>query len=109
MTIDISERGPALVVSLSGTVGMVELEHVDGELARLADRKPKLVVLELSRVSVMGSCVMGSLVGFRRDVASGGGVVNLAAVPPAVRESFRRAMLDRLFKIYDSVQAAINL
>jgi anti-anti-sigma factor len=98
-----------VVVGLSGTIGMAELEQVDGQLARVADGKPRLVVLDLSKVTMIGSCVMGSLVGFRRDVARHGGTVLLAAATPMVKESLRRALLDRLFKIHDTVNAAISV
>jgi anti-anti-sigma factor len=108
LKIDVTQVGTAVVVGLSGSISMTELEQIDGNLARVADGKPRLVVLDLSRVSMMGSCVMGSLVGFRRDVGRSGGAVHLAAATPMVRESLHRALLDRLFKIHNTVESAIQ-
>jgi anti-anti-sigma factor len=106
--IDVTETGPAIVVKLKGTIGVVEVTVVDAELAKIAARTPPLVVLDLSGLMMIGSSAMGSLVGFRKDITKAGGVVRMAAVPPIVRESFRRALLDKLFKFFDSVPGAID-
>ena len=106
--IEITESGPALVVALKGSIGIIEVDLLDAQFSKLADQKPALVVLDLSGLSMMGSSAMGSLIGFRRDVAKSGGIMRMAAVSPIVRESFKRALLDKLFKVFDTVQAAID-
>lgn len=106
--IAVTEAGSTVIVALKGTIGMVEVDLIDAQLGRIADKKPPLVVLDLSGLSMIGSSAMGSLVGFRKDITKAGGVVRMAAVPPIVRESFKRALLDKLFKTFDTVQGAID-
>ncbi|MDB5327384.1 MAG: anti-anti-sigma factor [Phycisphaerales bacterium] len=105
---EITESCSTTIVALKGTIGIVEVDLLDAQLGSIADKKPALVVLDLAGLSMIGSSAMGSLIGFRRDVAKSGGVVRMAAVSPIVRESFKRSLLDKLFKIFDTVQAAID-
>lgn len=104
----VSQSGPAVVVALSGTLGLIEVDLLEGQFVKIADTRPSLVVVDLSAVQMMGSSAIGSLVGFRGDIAKSGGVVRLAAVTPLVLESLKRALLDKLFKIYDTVQQAVD-
>ncbi len=98
----------AHIVAIKGSIGMLEVDQVDSHLARLANQKPTLVIIDLAGVSMIGSSAMGSLVGFRRDISKNGGQVRLARVSPLVFESLKRAMFDRLFKIFDTVENAVN-
>ncbi len=104
--VEIVESDRMVVAALKGTIGVVEVDRLDAALGAIADKKPRLVVLDLSQLSMMGSSAMGSLVGFRRDIGKAGGVCRMAGVSPVVRESFKRALLDKLFKLYDTVDAA---
>ena len=96
-----------VVLPLHGVIGMTAIEILDAQLARIADQKPKLVVVDLSAVTMIASSAMGSLIGFRRELSRSGGAVVLAGITPQIGESLKRANLHMLFKICATVSEAL--
>jgi anti-anti-sigma factor len=105
--ISVTRADSAVIVRLNGSLGMQELAPLDAQLARIADERPQLVVVDLSAVEIIASCGMGSLIAFRREVSQSGGAVVLAAATPQVGESLRRAFLNKLFRICATVPEAL--
>jgi anti-anti-sigma regulatory factor len=62
----------------------------------------------MAQLSFVASVVMGALIQFRRGLLPYGGKVILAALQPAVLESFRAARLLDLFESADSVDQAFG-
>lgn len=94
-------------MSLSGDIGLLEVDALTEKFMSLIQAKPALVVLDLSAVTMIASAGMGAMTAFKRDLGKQAGQVRLAAATPLIRESLHRAMVDRIFQIYDTVDAAL--
>jgi anti-anti-sigma factor len=104
----ISEHPQGIVVKLSGDIGMLEIDALAARFKQILERKPKLVVLDLSGVGMLASAGIGSMIALRRDLGKTGGAVRLAAIRPQVKESLRRALVDRIVQMFDTVEAALS-
>jgi anti-anti-sigma factor len=96
----------ATVVSAAGEA-VVDLEPLVSTLQTVGARRPQAVVIDLSQLTFMSSLAMGVILAFRRNVLAHGGRVKVAAVQPLVLDSFRRARLDKVFDLVDSVDVAL--
>ena len=94
-------------MSLNGDIGLLEVDALTDQFMSLIAAKPTLVVLDLAAVTMVASAGMGAMTAFLRDLGKQGGKVRLAAATPLVRESLHRALVDRIFQIYDTVDAAL--
>jgi serine/threonine-protein kinase RsbW len=106
--VDIKEVPKGTIVALQGDIGMLEVDALTAQFLKLLELKPALVVLDLSKVAMIASAGMGAMIAFRRDIGKVGGNMRLAAVTPQVREALRRALFDRLFQFYETVELALN-
>jgi anti-sigma B factor antagonist len=104
----ISEHPQGIVVKFAGDIGMIEVDALAAHFKRILERKPKLVVIDLSGVGMLASAGIGSIIALRRDLGKTGGAVRLAATRPQVRESLRRALVDRIVQMFDTVEAALG-
>jgi anti-anti-sigma factor len=104
---DVTESAQAVVVAIGGEVGMLEVDALSRGFKGVLDRSPSLVVLDLSGVSMIASAGMGAMIALRRDIAKAGGNVRLAAIRPQVREALRRALFERIFQMFQTVEAAL--
>jgi anti-sigma B factor antagonist len=104
--VDQGECNGAVVLGISGDVGMLEYEAVSDTFRDVLANSPGLIVLDLAGVGMIASAGMAAMVALRRDAGKYGGKVRLAAVPPLVREALRRALFERIFEFFDTVEAA---
>jgi anti-anti-sigma factor len=65
------------------------------------------VVVDLSKVQILPSMALGSLVGISKNCAARGQTLKLAAASPTLRQVFALTRLDRAFTLVDSVEAAL--
>jgi len=98
---------PTVVVAAKGEA-VVDLEPLVSALQTVGTRKPQNVVVDLSQLSFMSSLAMGVILAFRRNILAHGGKVRVAAVQPLVLDSFRRARLDKVFDLADSLESALK-
>ncbi len=104
-----AEQTPrGLVARIAGEIHVDDVDELDRQLHLLAVLKPKLAVLDLSRVPFISSMAIGALVRFRNQVAESGGRVALAGMQKNVDESFLHTGLDRVFALHGSVAEAID-
>jgi anti-sigma B factor antagonist len=87
---------------------MVEVNDLMASFRQVLEGKPAGIVLDLAGVPMIASAGMGTMIALRRDAAKINATVRLAAVRPQVREALRRALFDRIFQFYDTVEAAIG-
>jgi len=66
------------------------------------------VVVDLSRVQLLPSMALGSLVQISKSCATRQQTLKLAAASPNLRQVFTITRLDRLFTLVDSVDAALK-
>jgi anti-anti-sigma factor len=87
------EDGGTFVVTPHGDAGFRQSELLGEALASVAARRPRRVVLNLSRLSFISSVGMGVLISFKHALARDGATLTLAEVPPRIAESLRAARL----------------
>jgi anti-sigma B factor antagonist len=107
--VDVRDVAKGTIVALQGDIGMLEVDALTAQFLKLLERKPALVVLDLAGVSMIASAGMGAMIALRRDLGRVGGNMRLAAVTPQVKEALRRALFDRLFQFYDTVELAMQV
>jgi anti-anti-sigma factor len=88
---------------------VVELEPLVTTLQNIGAKRPPLVVLHLKDLSFISSLAMGVMLAFRRSVLAGGGKVKVAAMQPLVLDSFKRARLDKVFEIHETLDGAMSV
>jgi anti-anti-sigma factor len=99
-----AEQTPAgFVVHLSGDADGEQVEELDRHLRLIINLDPKLVVMDLTRLNFISSVGMGLLVRIQNQLKEKGGRLVLAAARPLVREALRRAALQKLFEMFDSL------
>jgi anti-anti-sigma factor len=97
---------PVVVVTVKGEA-VVDLEPLVSTLQTVSARRPPRSVLNLRDLSFISSLAMGVMLAYRRSVMAGGGKVKVAAMQKLVLDSFKRARLDRVFEIVDTLEDAL--
>ena len=108
MQMTASEVGNTLVV-------VIEDRRIDAAVAvRFKDRMQELtqnpkqrVVLDLSNVEFLDSSGLGAVVGSMKQLGRNR-QLDLAGLTPTVDKVFRITRMDRVFKIYDTSEAALQ-
>jgi anti-sigma B factor antagonist len=111
-TVERTADGDALVARAQ--VKMVDdealktlIRHIDEASGASAPAGVQLVVLELSKVTILPSMALGLLVQIANKCKAREQRLRLAGVPPQVRQVFSITRLDRVFQFADSVDAAL--
>ena len=104
---DDDTSAPLVVVTISGEA-VVELEPLVSGLQSVAESHPQRVVLDLSGLSFMSSLAMGVVLAFRRHVLAQNGSLKVAAVQKMVLDSFKRARLDKVFELTETLDGALT-
>jgi anti-sigma B factor antagonist len=107
MDVDFQERAGGLVVTPLGE--RLDAQAAPGFRQTVSERvagKP-LVVLALERVSFMDSSGLAALISILKRVATGG-QVRLAGVSPAVASLLKLTRMERVFPVFDTVDAALR-
>ncbi|MFI5378739.1 MAG: STAS domain-containing protein [Tepidisphaerales bacterium] len=105
--VEIQQTDDAVVVRLGGDFGQPEADILDQQLPPLAEKKPRVVVFDLSRVTLMASVALGSIMALNRTVRKNGGKVRLAAPGRNVLGALRFTRIDDILEICASVDAAM--
>jgi anti-sigma B factor antagonist len=108
LTIQIEQRPAAAVVKLAGEAGQEEADDLAKQLQSVLDAPTNLVVLDLSDLAYIASLGIGPLVSFRNEMTRQGRRVVITAPPSLVRETLRRASLQRIFGIYSTLEEALS-
>jgi anti-sigma B factor antagonist/stage II sporulation protein AA (anti-sigma F factor antagonist) len=97
------QTAAGFVVHLAGDADGEQVDELDRQLRLISNLKPKLLVLDLAKLNFLSSVGMGLLVRIQNQLKDSGGRLVLAAPRPLIREALRRAALQRIFEIRDSV------
>ncbi|HWE94271.1 MAG TPA: STAS domain-containing protein [Tepidisphaeraceae bacterium] len=98
----VSEIGDATVVELSlpQALDSEEFDRLNEALLSLLGERPEgRWVLDLSRLSYMGSSALGLMVNLRQRVKQGGGKLVLCGISTRLMQIFQTCCLERLFTI----------
>jgi anti-anti-sigma factor len=102
----IDRPGGAVVIHLTGELDLYNASDVRSVLADEAAREPERIVVDLSAVGFIDSTALGVLVEAHGKATSGAFL--LAAPAGETRRALEISGLDRHFRLYDSVEAALS-
>ena len=98
------------LVALSGTGGGTPdaTELTEKALAKAVEQRPRVLVLDLSRLSYLSTVTLGQMLVAHASVARYGGRVRIAAPHPRVYEVLRITKLYRILPVYPTVPGALG-
>lgn len=114
-----SQQPPAISIERKDDVVVLHIEarnldeqntqRVHEEIAAEVERSPALpFVLDLDKVKFLPSLTLGAMVKLGNDFRSRGQRLLLAGAQPTVKQVITITRLDRVFEIFETVDAAIN-
>src|SRR4030095_214569 len=95
------------VLSLEGDIDLHVSPAVTESLNAMIKKKPKRIVVDLSRATYIDSSGMAALILAMQEVEAYGGKVFLSGLPEPLRSIFETSRLDRTFRIFPDVDAAL--
>jgi anti-anti-sigma factor len=107
LNIDVAEVGQAQVVTLTGEGSAANAMSLEMAVTRLCAVRPRAVVLDLSRLAYIASLCMGCLVALRRSITSHGGTVRIAGASDEVATAMRRAKLDLILPMDQTIAESL--
>jgi anti-sigma B factor antagonist len=107
LAIEIHPRPSAIIVALSGSADLPGSDELERKLTILLAQRPTRLIFDFSRLTMLSSMAMGSLLRSKHAIERSGGRVSLVGVSGNVLDSLRRARLADLFSLYESVDAAV--
>lgn len=101
----ISNPDPDLLV-LGGDIDLHASPRVREAAARILERKPPRIFVDLGGVTYMDSSGIAVLIETLQRVQAYGGKLALYSIPPRVRAVFEVARLDQVLQLYPDAAAA---
>lgn len=95
------------VLPLEGEIDLHVSPGIAESLRAMTEKKPKQVVVDLSRVIYVDSSGLAVLIEGMQNVEEYGGKFALAGLQETVRSIFELARLDQVFQIFPTVDAAL--
>jgi anti-anti-sigma factor len=83
-------------------------EHLKGLVAERLAVGHRAFLLELTKVEVIDSCGVGTLIAMHHQVAAAGGVLAVIGATPFVGKVLKMMRLDRYLKLFDSEERALK-
>jgi anti-anti-sigma factor len=99
-------RSDVRVIRFQGAILRKDSEKIEAELVQSTDFDFRNVVLDFTRVHHICSSALGVLVAFKRKQQETGGDVRLVLNDEDLLQVFEITMLDKVFKIYPSLEEA---
>jgi anti-anti-sigma factor len=93
-------------LQVGGVLDLATIPDVRSSLHQALDDGIGSVVLDLTGVRLIDSTALGMIVWLHQQLQERGGRVCVAATEPIVLSVFELTSVDRLIRIYDSVEAA---
>ena len=113
MKTDASLSGPtprrerSNVFPLKGEIDLHVSPSVTASLNSMIEKKPELLVVDLSSVTYIDSAGLAALIGAMQRVEGYGGKFLLAGLQETMREIFQSSRLDQVFQIFQDADAAL--
>jgi anti-sigma B factor antagonist len=95
------------VLPLEGEIDLHVAPNVTAGLQAMIKKRPKKLVVDLSRVTYIDSSGLAALIEGMQNVEEYGGKFALAGLQENVRTVFEIARLDQVFQIFPDVKAAL--
>jgi anti-anti-sigma factor len=108
LSIEQREAPGAVVIALSGRLMLgPEGQEVERTVDDLLTKGPKNFVFDMSGITHIDSTGIGRCISSLNKVTQYGGRLHMAGATGQVRESFRVTRLDRVFRFFADVPAAL--
>ena len=108
MKLSAREAEGVTVLSLNGSVmGGPDASALNDELHKLAGKKKKKIVLDLSGVESMNSSGLGMLIGALTTMKNAGGELKIAAASDKISSLLTITKLTTVFELHTSVKKAL--
>src|SRR6266446_3007825 len=95
------------VLPLEGEIDLHVSPNVTASLRMMIEKKPKQLIVDLSRVTYIDSSGLAALIEGMQNVEEYGGKFALAGLQETIRTIFEIARLDQVFQIFPNVDAAL--
>jgi anti-anti-sigma factor len=95
------------VLPLEGDIDLHVSPAVTESLNAMIKKKPERIVIDLCRVTYIDSAGMAALILAMQEVEAYGGKFFLSGLQETVRSIFETSRLDRTFRIFPDVDAAL--
>ena len=95
------------VLPLEGEIDLHVSPGIAESLRMMTEKKPKRLVVDLSRVTYVDSSGLAVLIEGMQNVEEYGGKFALAGLQETVRSIFEMARLDQVFRIFPTLDAAL--
>ncbi len=95
------------VLPLEGEIDLHVSPSIAESLRAITEKKPKQLVVDLSRVTYVDSSGLAVLIEGMQNVEQYGGKFALAGLHETVRSIFEIARLDQVFRIFPTVDSAL--
>jgi anti-anti-sigma factor len=97
----------AVIVRVFGELWSSNIEAFNEAVLPLLDQPARLVVIDLTGVSFIGSQGLSAILSLSRRVASMGVELRVVAPPSPVRDAFEATQMHRVLKVYDTVASVL--
>jgi len=102
------ERDAGCVVTVSGDADLHAAANVERELVSLADSGHASIVVDLSDATFIDSTMLRVLLNVSKRLRPGGGELLVVCSEHNIRKIFEITLLDRVFMIFDTRDAALE-
>src|SRR5881396_454333 len=97
----------ANVLAIEGDIDLHISPAVTEALNAMIKKKPERIVIDLSRATYIDSAGVAALILAMREVDAYGGKFFLSGLQETLRSIFETSRLDRIFRIFPDVDAAL--
>lgn len=111
MTIEIAKTelsSHTIVLSISGRITAATAPDVKDQIKSVLSAGHINLVLDLSKTTFIDSSGLSAIVSALKQTREGEGTLKLACLLPEVQSIFKLTMLDRIFEMYPTLEAAVN-
>ena len=105
--IEIVDVPQGKLVRLKGDVAAEEADFLKSQLMPVLNKRPKLVVFDLTDLRFIASAGLGTLAAIRRSLVSSGAKGRLAAIPEKLHEVMRLSGMTQLYAVFATVEQAL--
>lgn len=103
-----SRKGDIDILTVTGNIQHTDTPPFEREVDEAIEQGSRFIVLDLARVHHISSSALGSLVSLKRRLRRTEGDIRIVSVPGDVLRVLQITLLDRVFLVYDNVDAAVH-
>lgn len=101
------EGDETMVVTLAGDVDLHNAPQLRDRLSSMIDEGITTIVVDLAEVTFIDSMTLGVLLGASKRLRPRGGQLRIVVPEPGIRKVFEITLLDRIFQLYHTREAAL--